>query len=86
MICTSKYQKTAKLQLRRMMVKSSKIGPFSGIVHLQASRSQQTITQKMADQGRSDLDVVFTMILCATNFSIWKAITAHIHKLASNIF
>ena len=32
---------------------------------------QQTITQKMADQGRSDLDVVFTMILCATNYFIW---------------
>ena len=31
---------------------------------------QQTITLKMADKGRSDLDVVFTMILCATNFFI----------------
>ena len=30
-----------------------------------------TITQKMAGQGRSDFDVVFTMILCATNFFIW---------------
>ena len=41
---------------------------------LEAERSglQQTITQ-MADQGRSDLDAVFTMILCATNFFIWKA-------------
>ena len=26
---------------------------------------------KIADQGRSDLDVVFTMILCAANFFIW---------------
>ena len=32
---------------------------------------QYTITQKMANQGRSDLDVVFTMILCATNLFIW---------------
>ena len=32
----------------------------------------QMITQKMADQGRSDLDVVFTMILCATNFLFGK--------------
>ena len=26
---------------------------------------------KDGDQGRSDLHVVFTMILCATNFLIW---------------
>ena len=37
---------------------------------------------KMADQGRSDLGVVFTMILCVTNFLS----EAHIHKLASNRF
>ena len=28
------------------------------------SLSQQTITLKVADQGRSDLDVVLTMSLC----------------------
>ena len=33
--------------------------------------AQKTITLKMADQERSDLDVVFTMILCATNFFSW---------------
>ena len=32
---------------------------------------KHTITQKMANQGRFDLDVVFTMILCATNVFIW---------------
>ena len=31
----------------------------------------QTITQKMADQGRSDLDVVSTMILFGIDFFIW---------------
>ena len=36
--------------------------------------------------GRSDLDVVFTMILCATNFFILISYEAHIHKLASNSF
>ena len=30
-----------------------------------------TITQKMADRERFDLDVVFTIILCATNVFIW---------------
>ena len=39
----------------------------------------------MADQGRSDLDVVFTMILCATNF-LFVNHEAHIHKLALNSF
>ena len=29
-------------------------------------------THKMADQGWSDLYVVFTMVLCGTNFSIWQ--------------
>ena len=29
---------------------------------------------KMADQGRSDIDVVFTMILCGINFLIWQEI------------
>ena len=33
--------------------------------------TEQTIAQKIADQGRSGLDVVFTMILWATNFFIW---------------
>ena len=33
--------------------------------------SLQTITRKMVDQGRPGLDVVFTMILCATNVFIW---------------
>ena len=32
---------------------------------------EYTITLKMADQGKPDPDVVFTMILCATNFFIW---------------
>ena len=32
----------------------------------------QTITQKMADQGRFDLDIVLTMILCATNILFGK--------------
>ena len=35
------------------------------------NQMQQTITQKMADQGLFDLDVVFTLILCAANFFIW---------------
>ena len=30
-----------------------------------------TITQKMADEGRFDVDVVSTIILCATNVFIW---------------
>ena len=29
------------------------------------------ITQKMTDQGRFDLDVIFAMILWAINFFIW---------------
>ena len=33
--------------------------------------AQLTITLKMADQGRSNLYVVFTMILCGLNFSVW---------------
>ena len=33
---------------------------------------QLTITQKMADQGRSDLDVAFATILCAINFLFGK--------------
>ena len=40
-----------------------------------------TITQKMADQGWSDLDVVFTIILCAANF-----FEASVHKLTSDSF
>ena len=40
----------------------------------------------MADQGRSDLDVVFTMILYATNVFYLVSYEAHIHKLASNSF
>ena len=32
---------------------------------------QWTIKRKMADQKRSNLDVVFTIILCATNVFIW---------------
>ena len=35
------------------------------------SHTKYMITQKMADQGWSNLDVVFTMILCATNVFIW---------------
>ena len=27
--------------------------------------------EKMADQGRSDRDVIFTMIFCTTNLFIW---------------
>ena len=46
---------------------------------------QYTITQNMADQGQSDFDVVFTVILCATNFYL-VSYEAHIHKLASNSF
>ena len=37
-----------------------------------SSDLQWLITQKMADQGWSDLHVVFTMTLCGTNFSIWQ--------------
>ena len=33
--------------------------------------TQYTITEKMADKGRSDFHVVFTNISCGTNFSIW---------------
>ena len=32
---------------------------------------QWTITQKMTEQGRSDRDVVFTMILCVANIFRW---------------
>ena len=45
----------------------------------------QTIILKMADQGRSDLDIAFTMILCDTNFYLVRYET-HIHKLASKKF
>ena len=34
-------------------------------------RGLYTITLKMADQGWSDLHVVFTMILCGAKFCIW---------------
>ena len=34
-------------------------------------KHQYTITLKMADQGWSDLRIVFTVILCGTNFCIW---------------
>ena len=34
----------------------------------------------------SDLDVVFTMILCATNFSYLVSYEAHIHKFTLNSF
>ena len=34
-------------------------------------KNQYTITLKIADQGWSDLHVVFTMILCGANFCIW---------------
>ena len=39
----------------------------------------------MADQERSDLDVVFTVILYTTNFLL-VSYEAHIHKLGSNSF
>ena len=29
---------------------------------------------KMVDQGRSDLYVAFTMILCGLNFSVWYVV------------
>ena len=35
--------------------------------------TQQTITEKMADQGWSHLYVVFTRILCGTNSDIFLA-------------
>ena len=35
--------------------------------------SQQTIALKMVDQGRSELHVVLTVILCGTHFFIWWA-------------
>ena len=39
--------------------------------------AEYTIMQKMADQARSDLDVVFTMILCATNFLFGKLCSSY---------
>ena len=39
---------------------------------------------EIADQGWSDLYVVFTMILCGTNFCILVRYEAHTHKLASS--
>ena len=54
--------------------KVSRIGRLGLLVlsnaHDVKSWTQQTITQKMVDQGRSDIHIVFTMILCDTNFSI----------------
>ena len=44
------------------------IGNLIFVLDMLPATAKQTITQKMADQGRSDLDEVFTMILCATNF------------------
>ena len=35
------------------------------------AKLKYTITLKMADQGWSDLHVVFTMILYGANFCIW---------------
>ena len=32
---------------------------------------EKTITLKMADQGWSDIYVVFTKILCGRNFCVW---------------
>ena len=32
----------------------------------------ETITLKMADQERSDCNVVFTMIFCGLNFCVWR--------------
>ena len=40
----------------------------------------------MADQGRSDLDVVFIIIFRATNFFYSVSYEAHVRKLASNSF
>ena len=59
---------------------------FLEFAYLVPGNTQCTVTQKMADQGRSDLDVVFTMILCAANFFYLVSYEAHIHKLASNSF
>ena len=39
--------------------------------------------QEMADQGRSDLDVVFTMILCTTNFFITRIARNASNKLTT---
>ena len=43
---------------------------------------QYTITQKMANNRRSDLYVFFTMIPRSTNFCVFVRYEAHIHKLA----
>ena len=48
-------------------------------------RLQQTITQEMAEQGLSDLDVAFAMILFPLTFYL-VSYEARIHKLASNSF
>ena len=43
------------------------------------------ITLKMADQGRSELQVALTTILCDTNFYLVRY-KAEIHKLSLNSF
>ena len=45
-----------------------------------ASLRQWTITLKMADQGRSDSYVVFTMILCDANFFVWWDMKLKFHS------
>ena len=44
------------------------------------------ITLKMADQGRSELHVVITIIVCGTNFFYLVGYNTEIHKLSLNSF
>ena len=47
--------------------------------------NKRTIKLKMADQGRSELHVVLTIILCGTNF-LFGGLRTEIHKLSLNSF
>ena len=46
----------------------------SGVIqfNMRYQIAEYTIMQYMADQEHSDLHVVFTMILCGTNFCMWQ--------------
>ena len=57
-----------------------KIAPFTWnlktvtievLIQICQTDADRRLRKKWRTRGRSDLDVVFTMILCGTNFFIW---------------
>ena len=60
------------IQRIHKILKNSLLVILRGILLYIPAAWKLTITQKMADQGRSDLDVILTMILCATNILFGK--------------